>query len=357
MQEPMKKFDHSAIGERFVNELLSESHEELYHHGIKGMKWGVRRFQNKDGTRTPAGLKRYAEKAKEGLRKAGEKIKERRSKNREEKAAENLRNKPLSKLTDEELQARIARAKKEQELFNLERPLSSLNKTQENLGKKFLVNAGQKVIGPALVDAGKDLMTRFLKDRVGNALGLNGKEMDDALSGLKKEVAELGLRKQKKELTDYLDGKTNSDDALSGLKKEVAELGLRKQKKELTDYLDGKTNSDDELSKQAKEWDYRKKIADGKKAEIELANKTANQTKPNDDTKPSDENDNQTNDKPSGNKPIVSESLSQKMADEAAKYLPSNSHASVSELYRKTFPDEYLMTKVEDLEDYRKWTK
>lgn len=34
---------------------------ELYHWGIKGMKWGVRRYQNKDGTLTPAGKKRYAE--------------------------------------------------------------------------------------------------------------------------------------------------------------------------------------------------------------------------------------------------------------------------------------------------------
>ena len=32
---------------------------ELYHWGIKGMKWGVRRYQNKDGSLTAKGKKRY----------------------------------------------------------------------------------------------------------------------------------------------------------------------------------------------------------------------------------------------------------------------------------------------------------
>ena len=33
--------------------------DELYHHGIKGQKWGVRRFQNEDGSLTSAGKARY----------------------------------------------------------------------------------------------------------------------------------------------------------------------------------------------------------------------------------------------------------------------------------------------------------
>ena len=34
-------------------------YNELYHYGVKGMKWGVRRYQNKDGSLTKDGLRRY----------------------------------------------------------------------------------------------------------------------------------------------------------------------------------------------------------------------------------------------------------------------------------------------------------
>jgi hypothetical protein len=51
-----------------------ENHE-LYHWGVKGMKWGVRRYQNQDGSLTPAGQKRYDRDKRENAgKKKGDKV-------------------------------------------------------------------------------------------------------------------------------------------------------------------------------------------------------------------------------------------------------------------------------------------
>ena len=50
------------------------SEDELYNWGIKGMKWGVRRYQNKDGSLTAAGRKRLEKKDQKWAKRNTDKI-------------------------------------------------------------------------------------------------------------------------------------------------------------------------------------------------------------------------------------------------------------------------------------------
>ena len=86
---------------------MQEYKDELYHWGIKGMKWGVRRYQNKDGTLTAAGKKHYSGDGNAG--EDAEKV----------EYAPKRTGKDASAYTDEELRARIQRMQMEDQYRTL----------------------------------------------------------------------------------------------------------------------------------------------------------------------------------------------------------------------------------------------
>ena len=71
---------------------------ELNHHGIKGMKWGVRRFQNKNGSLTAAGKKRRKNEVEDEVKNmSDQELRNRINRLQMESQYKNLTKKPVSK--------------------------------------------------------------------------------------------------------------------------------------------------------------------------------------------------------------------------------------------------------------------
>ena len=122
----------------------------LAHYGIRGMKWGVRRYQNKDGSLTAAGKKRYSsDGGNAGTTKST--------------TSSSSGRKKVSEMTDDELNRAVRR-------LQLEQQYRQLNPEKVSAGQKFVNKVAKDVIIPAATTVARNAVQKVMQDAVSKAL-------------------------------------------------------------------------------------------------------------------------------------------------------------------------------------------
>lgn len=172
--------------------------DELYHHGVPGQRWGFRRYQNKDGSLTPAGRRRANKLLDKYEKVTGKKIRI-----KDNTSVVTNKNKSLKDMTNQELQEKINRKRLEEEY-------KRLYPERVSLGKKFMSKISKDVVVPAATNAARTQGEKFLNKVIGDFVGTSDKKTKDPMDKLRKEVNDLTIKKQKIELDEYFTKRTKS---------------------------------------------------------------------------------------------------------------------------------------------------
>lgn len=141
---------------------------ELYHYGVLGMKWGVRRYQRRDGTLTKSGQKK-ADKLKSQYKALTGKTL-RKSPTRKSKSSDSKPKKTTLEMSDEELRKAVSRLQMEKQYRTL-----MAESAPKSRGERF-IKAASDVLAESAKNAAKDVATQMMKDALKSATSGNKKK-------------------------------------------------------------------------------------------------------------------------------------------------------------------------------------